>query len=372
MIIMDDSTYWFFEQFIEDNFCLLYDGNFSDDVTDKVIGLSEYNFEHHDDFQRAKRKVSFLMAECFQNIIRHGGKIEENKSDNIDAGFFLTRNIWGRYFIASGNLIENENVEALTEQLDKVNTLDKESLRALHIDVLANKGFSEKGGAGLGLIEIARKSGQKIDFVFDDYSDEYSLFYTQINLQANPQVNQGRYITDFYITEAMKFHRKMLDYGIFMIQKGDFSHSSILPVLDILETNLPLLLKDSPKKKEIYHVLVEMLQNISKFAMDKSGKKDGIFLIRRKDNHFVISAGNYVDPEHIKSLTTQIDLLNSLDKKQQKEKFLNALKIMESSVDEVGARIELINIARRSKEPIQYQFKETNQKLIFFTISATV
>ena len=263
MKIMDDSTYWFFEQFIEDNFCLLYDGNFSDDVTDKVIGLSEYNFEHHDDFQRAKRKVSFLMAECFQNIIRHGGKIEENKSDNIDAGFFLTRNIWGRYFIASGNLIKNENVAALTEQLDKINTLDKESLRALHIDILANKGFSEKGGAGLGLIEIARKSGQKIDFVFDDYSDEYSLFYTQINLQANPQINQGRYITDFYITEAMKFHRKMLDHGIFMIQKGDFSHSSILPVLDILERNLPLLLKDSPKKKEIYHVLVEMLQNIS-------------------------------------------------------------------------------------------------------------
>lgn len=369
---MDDATYWFFEQFIEDNFCLLYDGNFSDDVTDKVIGLSEYNFEHQDDFQRAKKKVSFLMAECFQNIIRHGGKIEENKTDNIDAGFFLTRNIWGRYFIASGNLIKNENVAALTEQLDKINTMDKESLRALHVDVLANKGFSEKGGAGLGLIEIARKSGQKIDFVFDDYSDEYSLFYTQINLQATAQVNQGRYITDFYITEAMKFHRKMLDNGIFMIQKGDFSHSSILPVLDILERNLPLLLKDSPKKKEIYHVLVEMLQNISRFAIDKSGKKDGIFLIRRKASHFVISAGNYVDAGHIKSLTTQIDLLNSLDKNQQKEKYISALKIADSSVEDVGARIELINIARRSKEPIQYQFKKTNKKFAFFTISATV
>lgn len=368
---MDDSTYWFFEQFIEDNFCLLYDGNFNDDITDKIIGLSEYNFEHQDDFNKAKKRVSFLMAECFQNIIRHGGKINEDKSGNIDAGFFLTRNIVGRYFITSGNLIKNENVAELKTQLDKINNLDKESLRALYVDVLANKGFSEKGGAGLGLIEIARKSGQKIEFVFDDFQDNYSIFYNQITLQAKPETKKDRYISDFYITEAMKFHRKMLENGIFMIQKGDFSHNSIVQVLDILEKNLPDLFKNSPSKKEIYHVLVEMLQNISKYALEKDGKKDGIFLIRQKGKNFVISAGNFIDKKHIESLESQIKLLNSLDKNEQKERFLKALK-EENSVKEVGACIELINIARRSKEPIQYQFKQTNHKQIFFTISVTV
>jgi len=343
---MDNSTYWFFEQFIEDDFCLLYDGHFNDDITDKIIGLSEHNFEHHDDFSKAKKRVSFLMAECFQNIIRHGGKTDKDESGNVDAGFFLTRNTISQYFITSGNLIKNENVAKLKMQLNKVNELDKKSLRKLYVDVLANKEFSEKGGAGLGLIEIARKSGQKIEFVFDEFKDEYSMFYNQITLQTKAEVKQGRYISEFYITEAMKFHREMVENNIFMIQKGDFSHSSILPVLDILEKNLPLLFKNSPSRKTAYHVMVEILQNISKYALEKNGKKDGIFLIRRKGDNFVISAGNFVEENHIELLKQQIELLNNLSKDELKSKYLNALKA-KGSHREGGARIALIEIARR-------------------------
>ena len=70
---MDNVTYWFFEQFIDDNFCLLYAGNINDEITDKIIGLSEHHFENKEGFSQTKKKVSFLLAECFQNIIRHAG-----------------------------------------------------------------------------------------------------------------------------------------------------------------------------------------------------------------------------------------------------------------------------------------------------------
>ncbi|RLD63251.1 MAG: hypothetical protein DRI95_11960 [Bacteroidetes bacterium] len=368
---MDNATYWFFKQFIEDDFCLLYDGDFNDEITDNVIGLSEYNFKHQDDFHKEKKRVSFLMAECFQNIIRHGGRINDDKSGNINTGFFLTRNISGRYFIASGNLIKNESVAELKAQLDKINNLDEESLRALYVDVLTNKGFSEKGGAGLGLIEIARKSGQKIEFVFDDFQDNYSIFYNQITFQAKPEMDEGDNIVGFYITEAMKFHKKMLENDIFMIQKGDFSDSSILPILDILEKNLSDLFQNSPSKRGVYHVLVEILQNISKYAVEKDGKKDGIFLIRKKGIYFIISAGNYVEENHIEGLKSQLRLLNSLSKDELKNRYLRALKEVGDN-KEGGARIELIEIARRSKESIQYSFKETKPGKLFFTISVTV
>ena len=368
---MDSNTYWFFKQFIDDNFCLLYDGNFNDDITDNVIGLNEYNFEQQKDFQREKKRVSFLIAECFQNIIRHGGRINDDKSGNINSGFFLTRNNAGRHFIASGNLIKNENVSELKAQLDKINNLDEESLRALYVDVLTNKGFSEKGGAGLGLIEIARKSGQKIEFVFDDFQDNYSIFYNQITFQAKPNIGQTEKLGDFYITEAMKFHKKMLKNDIFMIQKGDFSDSSILPILDILEKNLSDLFHNSPSKRGVYHVLVEILQNISKYAIEKDGKKDGIFLIRKKNLDFIISAGNYVTENHIAGLKSQIHLLNSLSKEELKNRYLKALK-EDGDNREGGARIELIEIARRSKEPIQYSFKEVKPGMLFFTISVMV
>jgi hypothetical protein len=107
---MNNTTYSFFERFREDNFCLLYDGRLVDDVTDKIINLSEVNFEHQEDYSQSKKKVSFLLAECFQNIIRHRGKVAVEPNKKNDFGFFLTRNLHGIYFITSGNLIKNENV----------------------------------------------------------------------------------------------------------------------------------------------------------------------------------------------------------------------------------------------------------------------
>ncbi len=368
---MDNTTYWFFKQFIDDNFCLLYAGNINDEITTKIIGLSEHHFEVQDGFSQTKKKVSFLLAECFQNIIRHAGVEDSTKSKNANSGFFLTRSIDDVYFITSGNLIKNENIANLKEKLDKVNSLDKNSLRALYVDVLANNNFSEKGGAGLGLIEIARKSGQKIEFVFDKLINNLSIFYNQVKLNPKTPVDESSNNKGFYISEAISYHKKMLSEDILIIEKGDFSQSSILPVLEILEDNLHNLFTQAQTRKEAYHILVELLQNISKYAIEKDGTREGIFLIRKDGNDFIISAGNFVEENHIDLLKSQIQLLNSLDKKELKKRYFKALRGEENN-KEGGALIELIEIARRTKKPIQYSFEEPKPNMFFFTISVTV
>jgi hypothetical protein len=44
------------------------------------------------------------------------------------------------------------------------------------MDHLANNQISAKGGAGLGFITIAMKSGNKLDIRFEKINDDYSLF----------------------------------------------------------------------------------------------------------------------------------------------------------------------------------------------------
>ncbi|NJO92829.1 MAG: hypothetical protein HC831_30575, partial [Chloroflexia bacterium] len=161
-----------------------------------------------------------MLAECFQNIIRHGEKLFQSQTNEVDFGFFLTRHINDTYFITSANLVKTEKVANLKSQLNKINSLDKESLKALYLDMLENKSFSEKGGAGLGLIEIARKSGQKIEYVVDEYQEDYSIFYNQIMLKDEKQVAEH---SGYRIVEAMELHRKMMTEEIIMVQKGDFS-----------------------------------------------------------------------------------------------------------------------------------------------------
>jgi hypothetical protein len=82
-----------------------------------------------------------------------------------------------KYLITSGNPIQNDKVEMLNNKLDHINSLDKEGLKNYYKEVIkSNKGLSEKGGAGLGFIDMARKSGQKLQFDFEPMGNEYSFF----------------------------------------------------------------------------------------------------------------------------------------------------------------------------------------------------
>jgi hypothetical protein len=361
---MANTTYSFFKRFSKDNFCLIYDGNIVEDLTFKIISLSECHYKHQKGYATFKKKVTFLLAECFQNIVRHRGNAQTENNKNIDFGFFLTRSQNGIYIITSGNLIKKEKVEDLKAHLNKINKLDQESLKALYLDVLVNNDFSMKGGAGLGLIEIARKSDQKIEYIFDKFDNNFSIFYSQVMLNPHKQILEDK---GYHIDEAMQCHREILSKNIILMQKGDFSNNSLTPVLEILQKNLPDILMQSHPRKELYHVLVEVLQYLGRNGAGQDGRKEGIFMIKKKENSFVISAGIYVVKSQKIIMSEQIDFLNSLSKIELKSRYLKSLK-----GENQGAQIEMIDIARRSTEAIKYSFIQETHEEYFFSISVAV
>ena len=76
-----------------------------------------------------------------------------------------------------------KNVEKLDQRLKKINSLDKEDLRDYYREVLGNGSVSNKGTAGLGMIDIARKSGNKLEYEFLDIDEEFSFF--SLNVKIN-------------------------------------------------------------------------------------------------------------------------------------------------------------------------------------------
>ena len=157
------TTSWFYKKIWCDNLCLLYNGSFGDDITDKVIELSEYNVDNKEEYSKMTNKLSSIVAECFQNIIRHSDSKETEEEKRKNEGFFLSKNKFGSHYIASGNLIENEDVDNLQSHLNKINQLNKEGLKEMYRKLLDNQEFSKKTIMGLGLIDMARKSGQKLE-----------------------------------------------------------------------------------------------------------------------------------------------------------------------------------------------------------------
>lgn len=119
------------------------------------------------------KKIFFISVETLQNMLIHGHKDQTGHQHN----YFVVAKNGTKVEITSANLISNAAIPVLTEQIGRINAFDDEkALKQYYMDHLANNEISEKGGAGLGFITIAMKSGNKLKIQFDKINDDYSLF----------------------------------------------------------------------------------------------------------------------------------------------------------------------------------------------------
>ena len=360
------SIYEIFNSLKSDSLSFIYKGQFSDTITDKILSLIEVNISNNlVELASLKKKVPFLMVECFQNIVRHAAKLED------EMGFFMIRNIGNSYFIASGNGLMNLNIPTLRSRLEKINSLNKEERKEYYLEILNNEEMSKEGGSGLGLIEMARKSGEKIDFAFYPLNDTFSLFYIQLKIKSNEEHTQETIpISDTIstINHATELHKSMRDNNILLIQQGDFSQDTLFSILTMVENNLNQMNDVSNKNKAIYHVLVELLQNITKHAYSASttNLKKGIFTVSKSDNYY-ISSGNFIDTNKTDKLKQHIEQINSLNQDGLKSFYQRVLR---QNTETSG--LGLIDLARLSSSPIEYNFYPEDNNLTFFEITAKI
>lgn len=86
----------------------------------------------------------------------------------------------GNHFITSGNAMLTEEVDDMISRLEKINSLDKAGLKEMYRDKIRTTKISEKGGAGLGFIDMAKKSGNKLSFHFEKMDEIHSFFSLKI------------------------------------------------------------------------------------------------------------------------------------------------------------------------------------------------
>ncbi|QHT67974.1 hypothetical protein GXP67_15655 [Rhodocytophaga rosea] len=160
---------------LQEKLILVYEGEFTQEITKSVLSMAERNMDSVGEESNIKRKVFNVMVECLQNICKHADDviIEENVKNTA---IFMIGKHENEYIITSGNPIGNDKVPGLNNKLQQINGLDKEGLKALYKDIIKNGDLSDKGGAGLGFVDMARKSGQKLEFDFQPINDKVSFF----------------------------------------------------------------------------------------------------------------------------------------------------------------------------------------------------
>lgn len=128
------------------------------------------------------KKIFFISVEALQNMLIHGGKDEMGHQHNY---FILSKN-HAKVEIITSNLVPNGTIERLKADVERLNSFnDPADLKNYYMEHLEKNEISDKGGAGLGFITIAMKSGNKLGYEFDKISDKLSLFLLKstVNLE---------------------------------------------------------------------------------------------------------------------------------------------------------------------------------------------
>jgi len=155
---------------------LVYEGEITHQITKAFTALAESQMIQEEESYNTQKKVFHIIVECLQNITKHADSFDLEQTKQGGSGLFVLIKNADNYTITAGNIIKNVNITTLKNLLETINATDKEGLKELYKTQIREGRMSEKGGAGLGLIDIARKSGNQLEYYFIDINTDFSFF----------------------------------------------------------------------------------------------------------------------------------------------------------------------------------------------------
>ncbi|MFN0050156.1 MAG: SiaB family protein kinase [Cytophagales bacterium] len=177
-----------YKQMRMNSIALFFKGYVTFELVDSIIMIVSSRLEHLESNVSVRKRVYGVLTECLQNLCTHVENTSEETPEadyDLHSAVIMVDSDSVGYFIKTGNFIRNNKIGELKEAIEEINTLSKEQLKEKYNKILSNKTFSEKGGAGLGLVDIARKSGEKLEYQFEKIDEKFSFFSFQTTISKN-------------------------------------------------------------------------------------------------------------------------------------------------------------------------------------------
>ncbi|MBN2891149.1 MAG: SiaB family protein kinase [Bacteroidales bacterium] len=367
-----DKAFNLFSRVQQQDFEYVYRGYFTHNITKKILTLADINIQKAVPFSTIQKRIYYIMVEGLQNISRHQDEIEDANEEY--PGIFAIQKQKDRYYVTTGNLVLNDKIPGLKEKINKINSLEKDELKKFHKEILRSGAISDKGGAGLGLIEMARKSDNKLISSFELINENYSYFYLQTQIPTTKENELENEVQELklrkFLISIKKLHLSLIIENILLYFNGFFNQENLLSLLSIVKGRLNM----SITTIRLSNVMVEMIQNIIKHGANDEVEngKPGIFFVQQKENgDFVLTSGNYVKESDAKSLEEKILEVNALSKEDLNEYYDKILLDLDS-VTSKKSGLGLPDLRIKSGQKLVYNFHKLKEDLYFYILQTTV
>ena len=121
-----------------------------------------------------------IFIELAQNVLRYS--LEKCEGEGV--GVIWIAQEPGQYRVHSGNLVTRDQAEKLKKWLEELNPLDAAGLKALRKDRIRHAPPEGSRGAGLGLLEVRRRSMKPVEYAFISAPNEHIFFSLTVNIST--------------------------------------------------------------------------------------------------------------------------------------------------------------------------------------------
>ena len=365
-----DLTRTIRDRMMKERLMFVYRGDVTNRNSIHLLTLLEKEMESSEYGLLGRKRLFMFALENLQNIARHG-----DHHHHADMSLVVYSKTPEGYTLTTGNVISADHVNDLKDRLDHINSLDIKDIRTFYRQILSNAELSERGGAGLGLIEMANKTGNKLDYDFVKLDKDFAYFILSKTVDAEGRgVHTGEKEKPFNSEAVSQLERLMAENDVFMIWSGHVTPDVGGGVLTFTETKLSEEDIEANIRRRVFSILVEILENVAKYSPGREcEEKFGmpVAMIRYENNNFLLSTGNLILNSQIDNLKEKLETVNRYDKVGLKELFRESLSEQDISSNSTG-NMGLIDMARKSGSKLIYQFETVNDNYSYFTLSIRI
>lgn len=169
-----------YDELTSNGIYIVYIGKFTQRITSMFSTMLEEELDKLSEDKKTRKRVFHAMVETMQNIQRHA---EEYSEDVFSNGLFMIGKRDKIYYIITTNKITITSKDKVVKAIEKVNTSSREELNDMYKKQLKDGKIGDHGGAGLGLIDIARKTENKLEYLFlpINFTEEYFVLKAEID-----------------------------------------------------------------------------------------------------------------------------------------------------------------------------------------------